>query len=150
METKIPRRAAFMRIVGLGMLAMAPKSFGGFLGLFGNKNKGLEPDSTGAVKLSLQDKMYEQLKTVGTSMKIEVKGKSKPIIVTRKDENTVLAVSSKCTHMGCEVAPKDGKFICPCHGATFEIDGTVVKGPAKKNLEVFKAEVDNETISIFI
>jgi len=41
-----------------------------------------------------------------------------------------------CTHQGCIVEEKEGKYICPCHKAEFDLEGRVIKGPAKKNLEV--------------
>ncbi|MBD2439559.1 FAD-dependent oxidoreductase [Nostoc sp. FACHB-110] len=49
------------------------------------------------------------------------------------------AVSLTCTHQGCTVQKaKDGKFHCPCHGAVFDADGKVLKGPAQRNLAKFK------------
>jgi len=32
-------------------------------------------------------------------------------------------------------------FICPCHGATFDIHGTVLKGPAQRDLDRFPMQV---------
>jgi Rieske Fe-S protein len=45
-----------------------------------------------------------------------------------------------CTHNGCEpAAPNaEGILACPCHGAKFNADGTVNKGPAKKPLAGIK------------
>lgn len=44
-------------------------------------------------------------------------------------------VSLTCTHQGCTVAMEaDGKFHCPCHGAVFDREGRVLKGPATKDL----------------
>ncbi len=48
------------------------------------------------------------------------------------------AISLTCSHQGCTVAKQeDGKFICPCHGAVYDADGQVIKGPAKRNLAKF-------------
>lgn len=50
-----------------------------------------------------------------------------------------VAISLTCTHQGCTVQlAEDGKFHCPCHGAMFDRDGKVVKGPATKNLPRFQ------------
>jgi Rieske Fe-S protein len=48
-----------------------------------------------------------------------------------------------CTHNGCEpAAPNaEGFLLCPCHGAKFNSDGTVSKGPARKPLAGIKIEV---------
>jgi Rieske Fe-S protein len=48
-----------------------------------------------------------------------------------------------CTHNGCSpaVPNAEGLLICPCHGATFNADGSVNKGPAKKPLAGIKLKV---------
>lgn len=49
------------------------------------------------------------------------------------------AISLTCTHQGCTVQPQaNGEFHCPCHGAVFDAEGKVVKGPAKRDLPRFK------------
>ncbi|MCD8485778.1 MAG: FAD-dependent oxidoreductase [Desertifilum sp.] len=51
------------------------------------------------------------------------------------------ALSLTCTHQGCTVQPQaDGKFVCPCHGATFDRDGKVLAGPAKRDLARFQVK----------
>ena len=46
-----------------------------------------------------------------------------------------IIISLVCTHQGCTVESKGDKYVCPCHGAEFDLEGRVTKGPAKKNLE---------------
>ncbi|HEY9848065.1 MAG TPA: FAD-dependent oxidoreductase [Leptolyngbyaceae cyanobacterium] len=49
------------------------------------------------------------------------------------------AISLTCTHQGCTVHREaNGEFHCPCHGAVFDAEGKVVKGPAKRDLAKFK------------
>ncbi|MCL1469962.1 FAD-dependent oxidoreductase [Argonema antarcticum] len=49
------------------------------------------------------------------------------------------AISLSCTHQGCTVKRQaDGEFHCPCHGAVFDADGKVVKGPAERDLPRYK------------
>lgn len=59
------------------------------------------------------------------------------LVDTHEDE----ALSLTCSHQGCTVAKQaDGKFICPCHGAIYDSDGTVLQGPAKQNLDKFNVK----------
>ncbi len=49
------------------------------------------------------------------------------------------AISLTCTHQGCTVQlADDDMFHCPCHGAMFDREGRVVKGPANRNLPRFQ------------
>ena len=49
------------------------------------------------------------------------------------------AISLTCTHQGCTVQlADDDMFHCPCHGAMFDREGRVVKGPAIRNLPRFQ------------
>ena len=44
------------------------------------------------------------------------------------------AISSVCTHLGCNVKHIGRGFECPCHGSQFDENGQVVHGPAPKAL----------------
>jgi cytochrome b6-f complex iron-sulfur subunit len=47
------------------------------------------------------------------------------------------AISSVCTHLGCNVKRGVPGFACPCHGSQFDENGQVVHGPAPKPLPWF-------------
>lgn len=47
------------------------------------------------------------------------------------------AVSSVCTHLGCNVKRTATGFECPCHGSRFDENGRVVRGPAPSPLAWF-------------
>ncbi len=54
------------------------------------------------------------------------------------------AISLTCTHQGCTVQPNEkGEFLCPCHGALFDSQGKVLRGPAQQNLPRFKVLSQN-------
>lgn len=52
--------------------------------------------------------------------------------VYRDDAGALHARSAICPHLGCVVAWNGGErtWDCPCHGSRFDLDGTVVHGPA--------------------
>jgi nitrite reductase/ring-hydroxylating ferredoxin subunit len=53
------------------------------------------------------------------------------------------ALSSICTHKTCKLdkTPADS-FTCNCHGSTFDPDGHVQKGPARRDLPSYAMSVD--------
>jgi len=48
-----------------------------------------------------------------------------------------IAVSPVCTHAGCIVNwnTSEKSWDCPCHGGRFDVQGKVITGPPRKNLE---------------
>jgi isorenieratene synthase len=53
------------------------------------------------------------------------------------------ALSLTCTHQGCRCSAKQveraaGGYQCPCHGAVYASDGTVLAGPAQENLAQYQ------------
>ena len=55
----------------------------------------------------------------------------------RDDEGVLHAVSSRCTHLGCQVVwnAAERTWDCPCHASRFAVDGEVLNGPAVDALE---------------
>lgn len=64
-----------------------------------------------------------------------VKDRSAWVALTRTGQQTVVALSARCTHQGCIVAAKGRELVCPCHGSRFDaITGKVLTGPANRPL----------------
>lgn len=55
----------------------------------------------------------------------------------RDDDGQLFAVSTRCTHLGCQVNwnAAERSWDCPCHGSRFGPDGRVLHGPAVHRLE---------------
>jgi glycine/D-amino acid oxidase-like deaminating enzyme/nitrite reductase/ring-hydroxylating ferredoxin subunit len=69
-----------------------------------------------------------------------VKNDGKRCAVYRDEGGSVHAVSALCTHLSCVVAFNEVEraWECPCHGSRFDVDGTVLQGPAVSPLEQVK------------
>lgn len=57
-------------------------------------------------------------------------------LVNPSNGAAVYAVSAACTHMGCLLSwlASTGTFLCPCHGAQYNVDGTTLSGIARHPL----------------
>lgn len=55
----------------------------------------------------------------------------------------VSALYKVCTHLGCLYNWRDleSKFVCPCHGSQFELDGDYIQGPAPRSLDQFVVQI---------
>jgi cytochrome b6-f complex iron-sulfur subunit len=72
------------------------------------------------------------------------------VVVTRDPANpdALIAVDSLCTHQGCTVDWDGGVFACPCHGSSFNPDGTVATGPATEALAAYEAKVEGDQVLV--
>ena len=63
-----------------------------------------------------------------------------------KDSGRWIVLSSICPHLKCKVDydANSRDFLCPCHGSTFDIDGSVTKGPSKKDLPDYSSQVTED------
>jgi len=103
-------------------------------------------------KLTLPFADFPQLTMVGGVVCGQPTGLSNPIIVTRVDASTVIAVDSRCTHLGCTVEwnQQNMDFACPCHGSTFGSDGHVEVGPATTPLKTYAVQVNADSVVVTI
>ncbi len=72
-------------------------------------------------------------------------------LIVEKTGEDIKIYSSTCTHLGCKInQEKNNKFVCPCHGSQFALNGEVIKGPATKNLTQFSYSKDKKTGKIIV
>ncbi len=59
--------------------------------------------------------------------------------LSRLKQGGMLAISRKCTHLGCAVPwiTERHQFECPCHASVFDKTGSVVKSPAPRALDLY-------------
>ena len=64
--------------------------------------------------------------------------------------NKVIAISSRCMHLGCPVrfVAASERFICPCHGGVYDFGGKVTGGPPVRPLDRFYTRVRNGDVEV--
>lgn len=70
--------------------------------------------------------------------------------LARFSDGSFLALSKSCTHLGCSLFWDEEKniFICPCHGSTFDIQGTVLTPPALRPLDYYPVLIENGLVRV--
>jgi cytochrome b6-f complex iron-sulfur subunit len=70
--------------------------------------------------------------------------------LSRLQDGGFLAMSLKCTHLGCSVAWNADKnmFLCPCHHSRFKINGDVLSPPANRALDLYQVVIENGIVKI--
>lgn len=68
----------------------------------------------------------------------------KAVWAVKQPEGDVTVFSPICTHLGCGYRWDDTerKFLCPCHGSSFDVNGQVLGGPAPRPLDRLPAKVE--------
>lgn len=72
------------------------------------------------------------------------------VVRDSNDNKKLLAVSTVCTHKGCDVKWESSKYVCPCHQAEFAADGKVLAGPADKPLPTYVAKIKDGKVLVSV
>jgi menaquinol-cytochrome c reductase iron-sulfur subunit len=69
----------------------------------------------------------------------------KAVYVTKDSQGRLRVLTSICPHLGCTVPwnKEKNQFVCPCHGATFSLDGTRVSGPSLRGMDTLETSVQD-------
>ena len=127
--------------IGLGLVALAEVVAVVFAFLRSNKSKAREADSHAMVAAGAVDKFE------ANSVTAFVRGR---FYLARLEDGGFLALSRKCTHLGCTVpwVEKEMKFACPCHGSAFDITGAVINPPAPRPLDIYAISIENNVVKV--
>ena len=70
--------------------------------------------------------------------------------LTRLKDGGFLALSRKCTHLGCTIpwVATENKFACPCHASAFDISGDVISPPAPRALDIYPVTIENDMVIV--
>jgi menaquinol-cytochrome c reductase iron-sulfur subunit len=65
--------------------------------------------------------------------------------IVKHSDSKVTVFSPICPHLGCRYDwyPEAKKFICPCHGSVFSMEGKVLGGPAPRGLDTLPWKIEN-------
>lgn len=66
------------------------------------------------------------------------------LFIVRREDG-FLALSQKCTHLGCLVPWDEARasFRCPCHGGAYDRDGLVTGGPPPRPMDLVGLRIVN-------
>ena len=72
--------------------------------------------------------------------------------LARQADGGFIALSLRCTHLGCSVSWEEDKhrFICPCHSSSFTINGEVLNAPAVRALDYYPILIENGIVKVDI
>jgi cytochrome b6-f complex iron-sulfur subunit len=70
--------------------------------------------------------------------------------LARLADGGFLALSRKCTHLGCTVPwdDKTKRFACPCHASAFDERGAVLSPPAPRPLDLYPIRIENGVVKV--
>lgn len=91
--------------------------------------------------------LRSELTASGTAL-VETPDEQLPILLRRVSDTEFVALSTKCTHRGCQVENAGTQLACPCHGSVFSLTGERLQGPADRPLTRFPVSADERSIFI--
>ncbi|MEN8193949.1 MAG: Rieske (2Fe-2S) protein [Bacteroidota bacterium] len=70
--------------------------------------------------------------------------------ITRFSDGGFVAMSLKCTHLGCSVGwnEEENRFVCPCHSSSFAMNGNVISPPAPSALDLLPMIIENGNVKV--
>jgi Rieske Fe-S protein len=89
---------------------------------------------------------------LGNAMVVGLAGRKDKLLLLRTPEGEIVALSTTCTHRGCDVrwSREAGHIVCPCHGSEYDLHGGNLKGPATKPLRRYEVTARPEALSIAV
>ncbi len=127
-------RRDFLKTLGAAVVSStgAPLLLSGCVGLATVRAQ------VGQNKIKLNQKETQALNAPNGILIVKAPQLPGPIILRNLAEVGIVAVSSICTHRGCEVRPMPHSLQCPCHGSEYDELGEVLEGPATRPLKRYE------------
>jgi cytochrome b6-f complex iron-sulfur subunit len=139
---EIPRlsRRNFLKI-GLGTLVGVAALESGLMGFMFLKSRSDETKGEGVVTCGRQESFKP-----GSITEFEQDG----FYVLCTEDHELLAISSRCPHLGCSVnwQPEEKRFICPCHASSFDLYGDYESRPVPRPLDLFEITIEDSKVLV--
>lgn len=126
---------------GLGTLAtVAALEFGG-IGMKYLKSRSEETEVGGIVTAGEIDRFPP-----GSVTEFEGAG----FFLISTEDGDLLAVNSRCPHLGCSVSwqKEKNQFICPCHASSFDKYGNYESPPVPRPLDIYNVIIEDSTVLV--
>ncbi|MHC4085677.1 MAG: QcrA and Rieske domain-containing protein [Planctomycetota bacterium] len=145
-QTKSSRRD----FLGFGLTAIVVSACGGCSQFGPRKPDVIASQVNGTLRLSEADSSTLLKSQVG--LLVQSKDSGDKIMVVHIGDGSLFAVSSVCTHKGCDVNydKKLGHLLCPCHQSEYGLDGQNIKGPATRPLKRHTVRAENSRVVIVL
>ena len=139
----IPGRRSFLSKIwiGLGLVALAEFVIGGLSFFVSGRKKDADDSQALIIEAGGVTDFHP-----GTVTLIRAGN----CYLSRLDDGGLLAISRKCTHLGCAVpwVAEHNQFECPCHASIFDSTGNVLKSPAPRALDLYPISFEHDRILI--
>lgn len=142
-EDKIESRRNFLKKLWIGLGLLAGAEFIGVMAGFLFTGKG-NKEKTEAGKL-IEAGPVDSFKPDSVTP-----FRGGRFFLARVDDGGFIAISLRCTHLGCSINWEEDKklFICPCHASSFNINGDVLNPPAPKALDYYPVIIENGIVMV--
>ena len=135
-------RRSFLKNISFGLGAIVSLEFLWMIFSF------LSPTKKSGIKDISHLKTVGELKNIPIDTVIPVR--SGQFYLVRLAGGGLLALSLKCSHLGCSVSWDAGRqrFICPCHSSEFAMNGNVINPPAPRALDYYPVIIDKGIVKV--
>ncbi len=72
------------------------------------------------------------------------------ILLIKKFDGNFAALEMKCSHQANPLTAGKTGLYCSTHGSAFDLEGNVTKEPALLPLKIYKTELNNSSVEIFL
>lgn len=121
----------------------------GYVGLIGDF---LKPQSANAAPLQEVGKVDDFPERVPKLVTYKGSGSEEGIYVINPggDAGSWLALDFHCTHLQCAVnwVEAVNKFVCPCHGGVYDLQGNVLSGPPPESLRRRVIKLNGDSVMV--